>query len=585
LLCENAQAMSARSLPRRLAALAFLDVVGYSRLMGADEEATLARWDSMRRGTIEPAVAAGGGRVVDRAGDALFVEFPAPLAALRWAVGVQRALAAAARAEPPMQVRIAVHAGEVIDGREGQLHGDAVNLTARLQAHADGGCVIVSQAVAEAVGDGCGALLDLGPLPLRGILRPVHAYSLRVAPAAPARSAAEPRPSIAVLPFRAADAADGYFGEGVIEGIIHVLSGLERLFVVARGSTLGYSGIVPDMRAAGRELGVRYLLSGSVRRAGGRLRIATELFAAESGELLRADRHEGEADDLFALQDRISLDVATTLAPQLRERELARALRQRPESVTAYDLVLQALDALHRLDADSFARARGLLAQAMAEEPGHALAHSYAAWWHVLRIAQGWSPDTAADAVEAGRLAEAAVARDAGDAQALALQGYVLGYTRRDFAGATVLLERALAAGPNCPLAWLFSSVVWSWRDDGARAVEHGRRSLRLSPLDPFVFLHEQFLAAAYYTAEAYEEAIAWGRRSVAGNPRHAATLRRLAASLVAVGRIDEACEIAQRVMGLEPKFNLAGHAARTPLTGAMLATYIERLRLAGLPA
>jgi len=572
---------------RRRVAIAFLDVVGYSRLMGADEDATLRRWDAMRA-EIEPRVGSHGGRVVDRAGDALFVEFPQPLAAVRWAVEVQRAQARAAAEQPPMQLRIAVHVGDVIDGQEGQVHGDGVNIAARLQAHADAGCVILSGAAAQAVAGEVPDLLDLGELRLRNILRPVRAFSLRVAPPAPfPKSIVSPDapPSIAVLPFagHAGDEEERYFADGVIEGIIQVLTGIERLLVISRGSTLGYSGFVPDVRVVGRELGVRYVLSGRVWRAGERLRITTELADAESGAVLRSDRHEGMATDLFALQDRISIDVATTLAPELRERELTRALRKHPESLTAYDLLLQALDHLHRLDAESFSRARGLLAQAMAEEPGHALAHSYAAWWHVLRIAQGWSPDPKADAAEAARLAVAAVERTAGDAQALALHGYVVGYTRRDFTGALTLLDRALVVGPNCSLAWLFSGLVCSWIGDGKEAIRRAERSLRLSPFDPFIFLHEQFLAQAHYVNDDFEASLAWSRRALLHNDRHSPTYRTMAAGLAALGRVSEACEIAQKILTLEPTFGLRAFAARTPLTGGILATYLARLRLAGL--
>lgn len=573
---------------RRRVAVAFLDVVGYSRLMGADEDATLRRWDAMRA-QIEPRIGNWGGRVVDRAGDALFVEFPEPLAAVRWAVEVQMAQARAAAEQPPMQLRIAVHFGDVIDGQQGQVHGDGVNIAARLQAHADAGCVILSGAAAEAVAGEVPGLLDLGELRLRNILRPVRAFSLRVAPPAPLPKAIAPadaRPSIAVLPFSGheRDEEERYFADGVIEGIIQVLSGIERLLVISRGSTLGYSGFAPDIRVVGRELGVRYVLSGRVWRAGDRLRITTELADAESGEVLRSGRHDGVAADLFALQDRISIDVATTLAPELRERELSRALRKHPESLTAYDLLLQALDHLHRLDEEGFSRARGLLAQAMAEEPGHALAHSYAAWWHVLRIAQGWSPDPAADAAEAGRLAAAAVERTESDAQALALHGYVVGYTRRDFPGALALLDRALVVGPNCSLAWLFSGLVCSWMGDGKEAIRRAERSLRLSPFDPFIFLHEQFLAQAHYVNGDFETALAWSRRALLHNERHSPTYRTMAACLVALDRVGEACAIAQKILALEPTFGLRAFAARTPLSGAILETYLSRLRLAGLP-
>ena len=578
--------------PRRLAAIAFLDVVGYSRLMGADEDGTLRRWSVLRRETIEPRVGAWRGRVVDRAGDGIFVEFRAALDAFRWAVDVQDAAAPAAREEPPMQVRVALHLGDVRDGPDGEVQGDGVNTAARLQLYAEPGGVVLSKAIADEVAGKTGAhFLDLGELRLRNIARPIHAYSLRPTEGAPRpRGAsgprADPRPSIAVLPFRRDrdDPREDSLADGILEGIVHVLSGLADLFVIARGSTLGYDGEGVDPRGAGRELGVRYVLHGSVRRSGDRVRITTELSDAENGAVLRSDRHDGVTADVFDLQDRISAQVATTIAPRVRERELARAGRKQPGSLNAYDLVLQAMDHLHPLDRASFSRARTLLRRAMSEDSGYALAHSYAAWWHVLHIAQGWSADVEADAAEAARLAAAAIERDRNDALALAIYGYVTAYATKDFATATQLLDRALAAGPNCPLAWTLSGIVRAFLGDGPNAVERIERGLRLSPFDPFAFLHEHFLSQAYYTCGDHEAAVVWARRAAAQNPRHAPTLRTLVASLVAAERYDEVCASAQRLLAVEPSFRVTAFAARTPLRGTVREAFVRHLREAGLP-
>jgi TolB-like protein/class 3 adenylate cyclase len=577
--------------------MAFLDVVGYSRLMGADEDATFRRWSSMRRRVIEPRLRRWGGRVVDRAGDGLFVELPGALHAIRWAVDVQTALAPAAAEEPPMQVRVAVHLGDVIDGARGALHGDGVHIAARLQAYAEAGCIIASKAVVDDVaGDFEGPFFDLGELYLRNILRPIHAFSLRVVedaaqqqPGRPAPAldrASDARPSIAVLPFRKdhTDPDEAYFADGIIEGIVHVLSGLEGLFVISRGSTLGYAGATFNARAVGRELGVRYVLYGGVRRSGSRLRINTELSDAESGAIIRSDNYDGETTELFELQDRISAAAATTIAPQVRERELARAMRKHPESMTAYDLVLQGLDRLHRMDRESFSRAYGLLQQAVAAEPGYAPANSYAALWHILRIAQGFSPDTAADSAAAARLATAATVRDRNDATALAIQGYVLAYTKRNLEMAAHLCDRALAAGPNCALAWGLGSATCSFLGDGPNAVLRGERGWRLSPLDPFAFLQAHLLSQAHYTNLAYEQAVTWGRHAAELNPVHAPTFRTLVAASVALGRQDDVCEFAQRLREVEPSFRLAAFAARTPLRGPVRELFVQRLREAGLP-
>jgi TolB-like protein/class 3 adenylate cyclase len=580
---------SAAPLARRPAVIAFLDVVGYAALVGADEEATLRRWDAMQRDLIEPRVARWGGRIVDRAGDGLLLEFPGAVEALRWAVEVQAGAADPGRTPGALPLRIAVHSGHVFDGRDGRLHGDGVNTAARLQAYAEPGGVIVSAPVREAVAGHLEArFLDLGALHLRHIAAPVRASSLRVGGPWPARRErrADPRPSIAVLPFHEARAGAGgaYFAQGIAEAVIHALAGLEQLFVVSRGSTLAYAGAPADPRAVGQALGVRYVLHGSVARTGDRLRIAVELDDAESGAVVQAQRHEGATGNLFELQDRISVQVASRLAPQLRERELRRALRKHPESMDAYDLVLQALDRLHRLDRESFARARGFLQQSIAEDPDFAPAFSYSAWWHVLRVAQGWSPHAEADAAEADRLAAAAVERDGNDPLGLAVRGYALAYGSKDFDAALALLDRALAAGPSCALAWSFSGVVRAWLCDGAAAVRHTAEGLRLSPFDPFSFLHEDFHAVAHLADGDHDTAVTFFRRADAMNPRHAPTLRGLAACLLATGRRDEACETAQRMLAVEPTFRVGAFAARTPLRGAVREAYVGNLRALGLP-
>lgn len=581
-------------LTRRLAAVAFLDVVGYSRLMGADEESTLRRWSAMRRRVIEPRLRRWRGRVVDRAGDGLFVELPSALDAVRWAMEVQTALAPAAAEDPPMQVRVAVHLGDIIDGARGGLHGDGVNIAARLQAYAEAGCIIASKAVVDAVAGRIEApFLDLGELHLRNLLRPVHAYGLRVGdgwartPAAlPGRAAPDARPSIAVLPFRKdhTDPEEAYFADGIIEGIIHVLSGLDGLFVISRGSTLGYAGATVDARAVGRELGVRYVLYGGVRRSGDRLRIITELSDAESGAVIRSDRHDGQMAELFDLQDLISAQVVTTIAPEVRERELARALRKHPESMTAYDFVLQALDRFQRLDRESFSRTHGLLQQAIAADPGYATPYSYVALWHMCRIGQGWSPDPSADHAEAARMAAVAIERDRNDPLALAFQGHVLSYLFKDYSAAVQVFDHALVAGPNCAWAWSLSSATAGYLGDGPEAVRRAERGLRLSPFDPFVYWHEHLLSQAHYVNGAHEKAVAWGRQAFHHNAGFTSNIRTLTAALVALGRVDEACASAQRLLAIEPSFRLAAFAARTPLRGAIRDVFIERLRQAGLP-
>ena len=393
-------------------------------------------------------------------------------------------------------------------------------------------------------------------------------------------------PSIAVLPFRKFqhDPENAYFADGIVEGIVHVLSGLDRLRVISRGSALALAERTVDPREIGRALGVRYVLYGGVQRAGDRLRISTELSESETGNIIRTDRHDGDMSDLFALQDRIAEQAVATITPTVREHELQRALRKPPANLTAYDLVLRALDRFHRLDRESFDQAREVFQQAIIADPSSALAYGYLSWWHALRLAQGWSSDVEFDRASAAKAGLAAVERDPNDALALAAHGYELGYGQRDFAAAEVHLNRAVAISPSCALAWCFGAAIRCWTDRGPEAVEWGERAIRLAPHDNFAFLYEHILSQAYYTAGNLDAAISWGQRSAVANPRHAANLRTIVASLVGAGRAHETPILVQRIMDIEPNMSLEAFLRRTPLQGTLRDQFAHRLRLAGLP-
>jgi TolB-like protein len=397
---------------------------------------------------------------------------------------------------------------------------------------------------------------------------------------------ADYRPSLAVLPFRTlqADQADAYFAAGMVDDIIRVLGGFRAMLVIARGSTLGFAGPSVDLRRIGAELGVRYVLYGSVQRSGERVRIAAELGETETGNVIWADRFDGVLADLFELQDRISLRVAAIIAPHVRERELRRAMRKRPESMSAYDLVLQALDLLHRNTIGPFLQAGDLLRQAMALDPSYAPPYSHMALWHMLRVAQGWSDDRAADGRAAAQAAEAAVTRDPGDAQALAICGHTQSYMHRNYTTAAEFLERALIAGPNCAIAWSLSSLTCGYLGDGKTAVRRAEYGLRLSPLAPDVYMFEHFLSLAHYVDLNYEESVAWAQRSLVHNPAHTSTLRTLVAGLAGLGRLDEARTAAAEMMAQDPGFGLAAFADRTPLPDPLRRRFVDHLRSAGVP-
>jgi transcriptional regulator with AAA-type ATPase domain/TolB-like protein/Flp pilus assembly protein TadD len=395
------------------------------------------------------------------------------------------------------------------------------------------------------------------------------------------------RPSIAVLPFRVAseDETKGYFGDGIVEDIVGALASLHELFVISRSSTLRYRGATVDVRAVGRELGVSYALSGSVRRAGPRMRVSVELAETGDGAVVWASHFDGVAEDLFALQDQIATRVVVTIAPQVREAELRRALRKHPDSLEAYDCSLRALALIYQLNADDFTEARTWLEKAIALDPAFAMPYALLAIWHTIRFGQGWSTNARADHAEVLRFATAAIARDSFDAMALALCGHAKSILRHEFEEALLLFDRAIEASPNSAIAWTRSSPTYAYIGDPEEAIRRAEQGLRLSPLDPHNFLPHTGLVLGHYVAGAYDEAARWGRKSREENPRYTANLRLLAASLAAAGHLDEAREVGHALLLADPNFVVErfvdSYAIRDPDRRARLA---HHLRSAGLP-
>lgn len=585
--------LSALSGQRRLAAVLSADVVGYTRLMESDEEATHARLMRLRDLVLEPTLKRHGGRVVKNTGDGFLAMFDSAMAALEGAKEMQRAIMAselAASDKHRIAFRMGVNVADVIVEAH-DIFGDGVNVAARLQSLAEPNGIVISGAVAEDLGGTFGMdAVDLGPMHVRNRAHQVRVVSLRFADAPlSAVGESEPgyasRPSIAVLPFRKlATIDDDYFADGIVDNIIHALAGLKELLVIARGSTLGFGAGAVDVQAIGSALGVRYVLYGSAQRSGGTLRIRTELIDTSSAEVIRSDQHDGGLSDLFTLQDRITEDIVKTIAPKVREQELKRALRKHPQNMTAYDLVLQALDLLNSLDYPRFALARGLLQRAMSIDPGYAPSFSYAAWWHSYRIGQEWSRDFPMDASEAIRLADNALKLDPSDALALAVNGHEQSYLRKNYVAALDCFDQALEACPNLATAWTLKAVTLCFMGDGPGALDAANRGLRLSPVDQQVFFAEHILAQAHYINGDFDEAVAWSERAERHNARLTSNLRTLIASLVASGRVVEAREAARRHGVLSPHFSLAAWASRTPMVARVLQPRLEMLRKAGLP-
>jgi adenylate cyclase len=579
---------------RRLAAIAFVDIVGYSILMARDETRTHQRWMAILEKIIRPQAVRHRGKVVKSTGDGVLAEFPSAFDAVEWAGDVQREVQAQATDDPvpPIALRIAVHVGDIIT-TEFDVFGDGVNLAARLQEHAPAGGIVLSEAVHDLVRGSLGAgARDLGPLDLKNFENPVRAYALDpenraiAVPVLP-RAAAK-LPSIAVLPLQnvGGDPADDYFCDGCVEDITLSLAGLRELMVISRGSTLAYRGRQPDPREVGRLFGVRYVLSGSLRRSGRLVRVTVELCDTNTGATLWGEKSEIAPGELFDVQDRIVGRIVAGIAPNVRAAELRAAMRKKPENFTAYDCTLRGLHIINSLEKDTFLQARDYLQKAMEEDPEFAMPVAWLARWYGLWVGQGWSADPAADRARALELAGKAIEMDGQNALALATYGHLKSFLSHDYDSALVYFERALAACPNHSLAWLLSSPTLSYIGRGEQAVRHAEQGLRLSPLDRSLFYYYGLLGLAYYASGNYVEAVKWASMGANESPRHTANLRYLAAGLAALGRIEEAQEAGRKFLALDPGFrlNTFERTLQPFQVQALKEKYIEHLSKAGLP-
>jgi adenylate cyclase len=579
-------------LGRRLVVIAAFDILSFSSIVEADEENALAAWRAFRL-AIDPLLAGAGGRIFKSLGDGLLVEFSSPVDATRSALDVQAAMARLPAVRGiRFQLRCAIHMGEVsVEGTD--LMGDGVNIVCRLQEHAPPGGVLVSTAVMDLISGRIDAPIeDFGELRLRNISRPVHAYGVgagkRSLSVPPIDSFQRRRPSIAVLPFvdpTAKGDASSYFSDGLVESIISALSCLPELIVISRTSMLRYRDTIADPAQVRRDLGVRYMLTGTVHRAGTQVRVSAELADCENGATIWSDRFHGEGHGLFELQDELSARVVATITPQVQEAELRRVLRKRPESMDAYEYMLRGVDLLYRFDGDRFAEARPMFQRAMELDPTYATAHALAANWHAIRINQGLSPEPDADYKEAERLSRLALTMDRFDPHALSLAGHVRSILFRDFDQAIELFDRAIAANPSSAIAWLRSSATFSYIGETREARRRAEIGLRLSPYDVHVFYSYAIQALASYAAEDYADTAHWARRSTALNPRFTANLRFLAASLAATGQVEEARRVADLLLQVNPNFSVLrfaeGHAFKDP---AKRQRFAEHLIQAGLP-
>jgi adenylate cyclase len=589
-------ALLAAALPefgKRSRAVLVADVVGYSRLMEADELATHARLSALRVNLCDPLIVSHRGEVVKNTGDGFIAIFEVPSDATHCAAQLQRELASHEEALPPERrilFRMGLHWEPVIL-EEHEVYGAGVNIAARLQGVAPAGGVVVSATLVDALDNRDGMSLDdLGDLRLKNLSRPVHAFSLHspgmVEGTATMRSSISAAlPSIAVLPFANLSATpDGrYFAEGFVEDIVVTLSNLPELLVVSRDSALTLHPKRSNLVSISDKLGVRYLLTGSIRRQSDRLRISIELVDVAEAAVMWAESYDTAMEDMFDVQDEIAIKIVGKIATYVRRSEIRKVARKPPTNLNAYDCLLQGLDHLYRLDFASFSQARTLLERAREEDPNYAAPYAFSAHWHMINVAEGWSTDSGADTSEVVRLSQCAIDRDPFNGLALAIQGHAYGMFHRDYDVALDLFDRAIAASPNNSWVWVFSSGTYGFIGDPATGIARARQAARLAPLGYQAFFNLCLLAQNHYLNGDLEDAIRWARKSLSLNPRFGNTVRVLAASLGAIGRQDEAHRIAQYHSKLLPMFRVSEYAKRCPFNEPDASRYIELLAGAGI--
>ncbi len=577
---------------RRLAAILAADVVGYSRLMGVDEEGMLARLKTLRSETIDPTIAAHHGRIVKTTGDGLLVEFGSVVDSVRCAAALQRALAERNAGEEParrIELRIGVNLGDIIiDGDD--IHGDGVNVAARLEALAEPGSVYVSGTAHDHVRDKLDqAFEDLGERELKNIARKVRVYRIAASPAPAARPALPlpDKPSLAVLPFAnmTGDKEQEYFADGMVEDITTALSRIRQFFVIARNSSFAYKGKSIDVKQIGRELGVRYLLEGSVRKAGDRVRITGQLIDAETGAHLWADKYDSALEDIFDLQDRVTASVAGAIEPSITRAEIERSRRKPPENLQAYDYLLRAIDESRAWTRDGFDRALQLARQAMALDQRYALAYSYVARWHASRSNSEWMENAEVDTAEGLRFAHLAVGLEPNDPVVLAHAAWALAFLNGELEMAVSWVDRAVTLNPNSALGYGESATVHCFRGDYEIAADHATRAMRLSPYDPMFWAFCMPLGLSHLFRRNPAESVEWLRKSAQQNPNHAGAFLFLSSGLAHLGRLDEARAVMRRVLEIRPATSVTRQRRRGlyKITSD-LEYFLEGARMAGLP-
>jgi len=553
---------------RRLAAILAADVAGYSRLMGADEEGTLAALKALRRELADPKIKEHHGRIVKTTGDGLLIEFVSVVDAIRCAVEVQREMAgrnAEVPADRRIEFRMGINLGDIIrDGRD--IYGDGVNVAARLEGLAEPGGICVSRVVRDQVRDKLDfAFEDMGEQQVKNIARPVRVHRVVLGETtgsseSTAVGAANPplalpdKPSIAVLPFQnlSGDPEQEYFADGMVEEIITALSRIRWLFVIARNSSFTYKGQAIDVKQIGRELGVRYILEGSVRKVGGRVRITAQLIDATNGAHLWADRFDGSLEDVFDLQDKIAISAAGVVEPALQAAEIRRASARPTKDLTTYDLYLRALSHFMTYDKERILQALDWLRQALDRDPHYSPALALAANFRLHLDVNDWADDGEANRNTAVDLARQALRITVDEPDILAQTAFVLAYFGDDIKACSSLTDRALELNPSSSYAWLCSGWIRLYAGQPDAAIEHFHSHFRLNPRGPrgTVLLGIGF---AHLFEQRFEEAVTALQASLQLLPSISWAYAALASCYAQMGRLGDARAMVERLRAITP--------------------------------
>jgi len=589
--------LNGEQVQRRLAAVLAADVAGYSRLMGIDEEGTLARLKVVRKALVDPAIASHRGRIVKTTGDGMLVEFASAVDAVRSAIEVQRGMTMQ-NADVPREVRIefriGIHVGDIIFD-DNDIFGDGVNIAARLEGIAEPGGVCISDDTYRQVRDRVDtAFDDKGEIALKNIARPVRVFTLAGAKQ-PETKLIEPtpplalpdKPSIAVLPFQnmSGDPEHEYFADGMVKDIITALSRFKSLFVIARNSSFTYKGKAVDIKQVGRELGVRYVLEGSVRKSGNRVRVTGQLIDAGTSAHLWADRFDGGLEDIFDLQDQVTTRVIGLIAPTVEQAEIERAIRKSTNNLDAYDYFLRGMSRFYDSTREGVDSALQDYSEAMKIDPNFAAPYSWATLAYTRRKQALWMSDANAETIEGIRLARKAIALGKDDAFALGAGGFGLAFLGGELDAGLALTDRALILNPNLAAAWHGSGWIRAYIGDPETAVEHLAHAMRLSPLDPQIWQFCMATSLAMRCAGRYEESAAWAKKVLQDNPDFLPALLGLAISNALAGRLAEAKTVMSRALQINPSLSIS----KLPLLNVLrrpedLSSYSEGARMAGLP-